>query len=162
MDDFDEIMLDIGWKNLDAENKRHSELDTKAIGLITITGILITFLIGSVDPTLGLSGSKILFLLTLFFFLITVYKSIKVLEVKKMKALSSESLFKKLINEDSDFQIKTILRSIVETETAMRNKNTEKADKLRVAVNFLGYSVVFLIFYVTSLFFNPIEGFKQF
>lgn len=67
MVDFYEAMLDIGWKNLDTENKRHSDLDNKAIGIISITGMLITFLLGSIKSSSGVSGSKHVFILAAFF-----------------------------------------------------------------------------------------------
>lgn len=41
---FDDTMLDFVWKNLAEENKRYSDLDSKATGLMTITGVLITLL----------------------------------------------------------------------------------------------------------------------
>ncbi len=41
---FEDVLLDIAWKNLDSENNRFKDIDTKAIGIITITGILMTFL----------------------------------------------------------------------------------------------------------------------
>lgn len=94
--DFDETMLDIAWKNLDTENQRHSDLDNKAIGLITITGILITFLLGSVDPTSGVTGSKILFVLVSISFLITVFISVSVLQLKIVEVLSSGNLLREL------------------------------------------------------------------
>ena len=45
MKDFEEALLEIGWSNLSTENKRYKDIETKAIGIITICGIFVTLLL---------------------------------------------------------------------------------------------------------------------
>lgn len=153
MVDFIDAMLDIGWKNLETENKRHGDLDNKAIGLITITGVLITFLLGSVSSSSGVSGNKLLFVLTSVSFLITVFISISVLQIKHVEVLSSEILLRELGPKKPDAQIIGIVATLADMETKMSIVCNDKAKKLRYAVYFLGTSVVFLILYVISILF---------
>lgn len=155
MVDFEEAMLEISWKSLETANKRHSDLDTKAIGLITITGILITFLLGSVNSSSGISGSKTLFIITSLSFLTTVLISVSVLRIRPVEVLSSEKLLSELENEENqEVQIKGILGTVADMESKMSIKCNSKADNLKFAVYFLGISIIFLILYVISIPFN--------
>jgi hypothetical protein len=151
---FDEAILDIAWKNLDAENKGHNDLDTKAIGLITITGILITFLLGSVSSSSGVLGNKNIFYLTAIFFLFTILISVFVLRVEHIKVLSTQILITELKNKSPDVQIKSIIGTIADMEDRISEKNYNKAKRLEYAIYSLSISIIFLIIYVGTIVVN--------
>ncbi len=78
MDECQETLLSISENNLNAVAKKHNDIDTKAIGIITISGILISFLIGSTSEKSFVSYFS--FFLTSLSFLITVYLCVLVLK----------------------------------------------------------------------------------
>lgn len=158
MKDFEDAMLDIAWSNLDSENNRFKDIDTKAIGIITITGILITFLsrdlINTDTITTQFNGiSTSLFLLTILSFFLTIVFSILALRVRQYDTLSSLNLINRLKNESPGNQIQGIIRNIADTEYDLRDVCNSKAEDLKHAIFTLGLGISFLIFYTFSLFY---------
>jgi hypothetical protein len=145
---FEDALLDIAWKNLESENNRFKDIDTKAIGIITITGILMTFL---TKPTSSGVISTILFTLTSLSFLGAIFLSIMVIRVRHAETLSTKYLIEDFKDEKSERQIKGLIGTIAETEKNLRSVCNNKAEELTYAVYVLGVSIVLLIFYSISV-----------
>jgi hypothetical protein len=154
MIEFDEALLDISWKNLESEQKRFKDMDTKAIGIITVVGILMTFLSKSDNffskPEKGLPG--ILFLLTTLFFLVTVLLCILVIRVKRLDILSTKLLIDGGIEtENPGDKIKGLIGTIADAEKQRRDRSDQKAGTLKYAIFALGIGVISLILYSISM-----------
>lgn len=145
MNDFEDSMLDIAWKNLESENKRFKDIDAKAIGIITIIGILIAFL-----GTPKLTGyiSTIFFISTSILFLITIFFSVKTISVREAEAISTKYLIDDLFDKEVGHQIRGIITTIAATEDDVSEVCDNKAEDLTYAVYFLGSSIILLTLYV--------------
>lgn len=141
---FDDALLDVAWKSLDSHCNRFKDIDNKAIGIITISGILMTFLAKPVDNRVI---STVLFILTAVFFFITILLSVIVIRTRKYEALSTEELIKEFCDEDEKRQIRGIIGTIAETEKKMCEVSNAKARELKYAIYALSVSIVSLIFY---------------
>jgi len=144
MKEFNDAMLDIVWNNLNSENSRFKDIDTKAIGLITITGILMAFLTKSAN--FGLIHS-ILFLLIAVAFFGAIFFSLKAIKIREMDALSSRLLIDHLRDKEPTRQISGIIGTIAEAEKDVRTVCNSKAEELERAVYALGSGVILLIIY---------------
>ena len=149
MKDFEDALLDIAWKSLDSENSRFKDIDTKAIGIITIVGILMTFL--SKPAKLGCLSTT-LFLLTAISFLITILICALVIRVRVLDILSTNYLIEDFKNEKPERQIRGLISTIAKAEGILRDRCNQKANELRHAVFALGISIVLLILYSLSIF----------
>ena len=147
MEDFDKALLDIGWKNLDSEYRRIKDLDTKATGIITITGILIAFLIKP-DETVG---NPIIFKAALGSFFVTILISVAVIRNRKYEGNSTQKLINELENEDSERQIGGIIGRNAKTEQELCKIANYKAKELRWAIGFLALSILLLIIYSSNV-----------
>lgn len=147
MKDFEDAMLDAAWKNMDDENNRFKDIDAKAIGIITITGVLITFLAKPVN-----SGNipNILFILTALSFLATVFFSILVIRVRWVEALSTQYLIEDFKDKKQEHQIRGLIATIAKAHSDLRLACNRKAKDLIRAIYALGISVILLIFYTLS------------
>lgn len=96
MIEFEDAMIDVAWKKLDIENNRFKDIDTKAIGIITITGILMTFLAKPIDSGLVTSA---LFILTALLLLAAILLSVSVIRVRKGESVSTKILINGLKKE---------------------------------------------------------------
>ena len=150
MKDFKDAMLDLSWKILDEENKRYRDIDSKAIGTITIAGIFISFLLAFSDTIV--SNHPIFYYLAIFFFLIAVLFSIIVLIPREIEALSTKKLIKDFKDNTPDSQITGIIATTGKVEKRLRNVCNDKAIMLVISVIALGVGVIFLIFYSFSAF----------
>jgi len=150
MDEFDEVLLDIGWKNLEAQEKKYSDIDTKAIGIITISGIIMTFVTKPTDDYSCLSVT--LFFFTSVAFLVTILSSIWVIRARKYKGLLTNNLISELGAEAESRQIGGIIGSIAQTQQNLCKTTRNKAIDLRHTVYFMGISIVLLIAYSLSIF----------
>ena len=146
MDEFEEILLSISENNLNTASKKHNDIDTKAIGIITISGILITFITSSFTSCKSYVSSILLFL-TLLSFLITVFFCIVVLKPRKAHEPSTLMLIEQLKNEKKNVQISRILQTHAEIEDELQDICIDKASWLDKAVITLGVSVILLIIY---------------
>lgn len=152
MREFDDVLLDIALKNLDSEINRFKDIDTKAIGIITIVGILVTFLF---KENLGrLNGNLNLFLLPALAFLITILICVSVIRVKGVDVLSTHLLIEDFKDKKSEDKIKGLIATIAKAEKAMRDCCNQKAHQLKYAVFALGISIILLILYSLSTFLN--------
>jgi hypothetical protein len=140
---FDEILLEIGLKNYENHYNRYKDIDTKAFGVITITGILITFL---TKPTNTDCLTTTFFILTMLSFLITVALSVYVIRPHKYEAISTENLIK-LSEVKKDDQISKTVGTIAAAEKSMCGVANIKGEDLKWSIYSLGFSVVMLIFY---------------
>lgn len=152
MDEFEATLLNISENNLNTISKKHNDIDTKAIGIITISGLLITFIMSSSTPIKGYVSSILLFL-TLVFFLITVFFCIVVLKPQKAHEPSTLKLIEQLKNENKDVQISRILQTHAEIEDELQDICSEKASELNKAVKLFGVSVILLIIFSIITFF---------
>lgn len=144
MKEFDDAMLDIGWKNLENQYNRFKDIDTKAIGVITITGILITFL---AKPATNDCLTKTLFILTMVSFLVTIILSILVIRTRKYETVSTWNLIKELSAEKKEDQISRTVGTIADKEQKICDVANTKANDLKWAIYCFGFSVIMLIFY---------------
>lgn len=152
--DFDDAMLEVAWKNLETQTNRYKDIDSKAIAIMTITGVLVSFLIKS-DTNLKYESqiSFILFLFTIFSFLLTVLFSISVMRVRNAKILSSKLLIEDFSNQKQNAdKIRGIIGTIATVEDDLREICKEKGEELRRTVITLGISVILLILYSISVF----------
>ena len=141
MKEFEDAMLDVSWKIFDTEIKRHEALDTKAIGIISTAGILITFLIGFVK----IEEYKQILFFTVFSFMIAVIFSILVLIPRKTELLSISKLIDRFEGTEQDIQITGITATIWKTGMALRSVCNTKAVLLLISIIFLGIGVILLI-----------------
>lgn len=147
MKEFDECLLGIVSRNIESEKKRMNDIDTKAIGIITIVGILVVFL--SKPENLG-RLSATLFLLTTLSFLITILLCVLVIRVRWFDIISTNYLMEDLGNESPERQIGGLIGTSAKVEESISDKCNQKANVLRYAVFALGTSVVILILYSLS------------
>lgn len=141
MKEFEDAMLEVSWNIFDGELRRHEALDTKAIGIITIVGILITFLIGFVK----VEDYKNVLFLTIFSFLISVIFSILVLIPRGTHLLSFKELKDKFEGTPQDVQITGIAQTTWKTGQDLRKMCNTKALLLFISVIFLGSGVILLL-----------------
>jgi hypothetical protein len=104
MKDFDDSLLEIALKNIEIERTRLKDIDTKAIGIIAIVGILVTFLSKSVSLELLSASvnlkllSAVLYILTTLSFLITILLCVNTIRVRKFESLETDLLIEVLNN----------------------------------------------------------------
>lgn len=146
MEEFDAALLDIGWKNLEAQENKYKELDTKAIAVISIAGIIIT-LIPKPQDVPWLLG---LYILTSLSFLVAIYLNIRVIRTRKYKSLLTNNLIKELRDKPKDRQIGGIIGSIAQTQENLCEATREKTIDLKKAVKAFGFSVLLLVIYTFS------------
>lgn len=150
MKDFKDSMLEISQNNLNRYYQLYKDLDNKAIGLITITGILITFL--SNFAKLEYCLTKILFCFIVFFLFITMFFSILAIRTRLANVLSTNYLIEDFGSEtDSDTQIKGLIQTIGDAEDELDDVCSAKATEIQYAVYSLGISIIFIIFYTISI-----------
>lgn len=130
MKDFEDALLDIAWKNLDAENQRYKDIDTKATGIITICALLVSILVGF----RGEGGSSLLFILTVIAFLITVFLSVIAIRTRYAKALSTNKLIDKILQETDGHPKRIMIGTIANTEHKLREVCNKKADELTYSI----------------------------
>ncbi len=149
MIEFYDAMLDVSWKNWEFQCNRFRDVDTKAVGIITITGILITFL-----SKAGTSSrlSETLYFAASMSFLVTILLCVGAIMTRKYEAISSYNLLEELSGEDKEKQIKRLIGTIADKEEKLCKKSNTKAAILRCAIITLGFSILFLIFYSISVF----------
>lgn len=144
---FDEILIELSWKILENHYNRFKDIDTKAIGVITISGVLITFLTRTSSNSNCLSTT--FFILTMVSFLITILLGINVVKTRNYEGIPTESLIK--LSESMEYkkeeQIGITLGTIAATEKTMRDAANTKADDLKVSIYGLGFSIIMLIIY---------------
>jgi len=153
MKDFEDAMLELSWNNYTIEYQRYKDIDNKAIGIITISGILISFLIGSTNAV----GSKGLFILTTLSFLIAVFFCVLTLRVRSSEILNSNKLIEELKSQKQTRQIRGTVGTIAKVEMSLQKACESKIDDLRIAVHTLVAGVFFLIFYSISTIFPTIN-----
>jgi uncharacterized membrane protein YkgB len=144
MKEFEDALLDIASKNIDSERNRFKDIDTKATAIITIVGVLITFLAQQFASS---SGNVFLFLLTSLSFLITILICVLVIRVKMGEFLSTELLIEDFKDVKKEDQIRGIIVTTAKVEKSLRDCCSQKANELRYAVYALGISIVLLILY---------------
>lgn len=155
MPSFEEMMLQVSLKNLEMYNDLLRDVDSKAIAIATVTGVLAGLLKGS--ENLINSGTKIswiLFSLTIFSFLITAFLSILVIRVRHKSIPTSKLLNKDFCErEEEKLKIQEIIRIIAEAEDSLNKTYEAKLHDLKLATITFLVSVIFLILYSSSLFF---------
>jgi len=149
MDEFEGTLIEIAWKKLDSENNRFRDIDTKAIAIITITGVLIT-LIPKYDNMGGFQ--KILLILTAVSFFTTIFLCILVLRTRKSEVISIKYLIEDFKNENKENQIRGLISTIAESERSLCKVCNNKANELNYAVIEFGISVILLVLYSLLVF----------
>lgn len=141
MKGFEDALLDIAWNNLENESTRHKDIDNKAIGIITITGILMAFIIGSDDAT----PPSLLLAAVSISILVTIALGIMAMRVRETDTPSTKYLIEDLKDENSERQIKGIIGTIAAAEANQREVGNAKAKWLKYSVYALGASVALII-----------------
>lgn len=154
MREFDVVMLDLALRNLDSEKNRFRDIDTKATGIITIMGILMTFVINFAMPVVHDKISIILFILTAFSFLVTIFISVWVIRIRMGPGLITTKLINKLENEDTERQIGGIIGTLAKIGEELQSVCNDKAEDLKLAIYALFTSVALLISYSLSLIYS--------
>jgi hypothetical protein len=149
MKEFEDALLDIALKNIDNERNRFKDIDTKAIAIITVVGVLITFF---AQKFFGSSGNFYLLLLTSLSFLITILICASVITVKMVDVLSTELLIEDFKDAKKEDQIRGTIRTIAKAEKSLRDRSSKKANELKYAIFALGFSIFLLILYSLSTF----------
>jgi hypothetical protein len=144
MKKFEDCLLEITSKNIESEKKRLNDMDTKAIGIITIIGIVVVFI--SKPENLGRLSATI-YLITILSFLITILLCVLVLRVRDFNILETKYLVNDLRDENPETQIREIIDTSADVEASITDACKSKARQLRYAVFALGISMVFLIIY---------------
>jgi hypothetical protein len=152
MQKFEDAMVDLAWKNYAHHSNRYKDIETKATGLITIAGVLITFLANLAKSGIYREISLFLLILTSLSFLLTISLSIWVIRVPGAIVIHSEDLINYYKDKEQKDQIYGILEAIAACESSMLDLCEKKAKILSKAVYALGLSVILLIFYSLSTF----------
>lgn len=160
MEDFKSLILNISQKNLENQDKRYKDMDNKAISIITITGVLTSFLVGSGSLMNSINAgspesslSQYLYALTALSFLVTVLLSIWVIKVRLVKMFHTKLLLN-MLNEKNPTEsniMEFIIPFFTETEADLFESCNKKGKILSYSVYFLGFSVVLLICYSISV-----------
>ena len=149
MKEFDDAMLDIAWKNLESQYNRFKDSDTKAIGIITISGILMTFITKSTNCG---QASMVFFILTSLSFFATILLSVMVIRTREFGMVLTNNLLDELKGERKERQIRGIIGTIGAAEQNICIVSNTKAKNLKLAIYALSVSIVLLIFYSLSSF----------
>jgi hypothetical protein len=144
MKEFNDSLLEIVSKNIESEKKRLNDLDTKAIGIITIIGIVVVFI--SKPENLGRLSATI-YLITILSFLITILLCVLVLRQRDFNVLVTKYLIDDFRDENLETQRKGIIDTSAEVEASLTGVCKSKGKYLRLAVHALGISILFLIIY---------------
>lgn len=129
--DFDKAMLDLACKNIETEENRFKDIDTKAIGIITITGALMVFL-GKPPAQPSASGniSYVFFALTGLSFLATIFLCILVIRTRSILLLSTKGLIKgHFFNWDEVPKKNSSFREFLSRKYGFTWAKTAKSDK---------------------------------
>jgi hypothetical protein len=150
MSSFEEMVVDLAWKNLEIQIKRFHAIETKTIGLMTLTGVLITIMFSSATKVSGFSGNKIFFALACSLFLVSIICSLYVFEHIKTNPLSILPIVLNYGSDHPSIQAERIviaLRDIEEKQTAVCD---EKENKFKAAVSFFSTGIMAMIVYIIS------------
>lgn len=160
MKKFEDALLDVSLHNLTVAANKHSNIDNKAIAIITISGFLISLLAGgTISITCGTLGSpyiisKSLFMLCMVSFFVTVWMSTKAIKPRDTEELSTDDLIKHLSEEDPERQIKGTIGTIARVEDTHLNICDEKAKQLWNAIKALQASILLMSVYAVTVFFQ--------
>ena len=141
MKEFGDVMLEISQNIFDIENKRYEIIDNKAIAIITIVGILTTFLIGFVS----IENYKMILFPILGSFAMSVVFSILVLFPTGAHFLNFNKLVDKYDGTPQNIQITGIAETIWKTSKSMRKACNTKAWLLFISLLFLVAGIISLI-----------------
>lgn len=160
MKEFEDALLDVSLHNLTVAANKHSNIDNKAIAIITISGFLISLLAGgSLSITCGTLGSpyivaKALFLLCMFSFFITVWISTNTIKPRKSHEMSIRDLIQPLSDEGSERQIQGTIGTMADDEKERLDVCDKKALQLWDAVKALQISIMLMGLYAVAVFFQ--------
>lgn len=140
--EFDYKLLDIALNSYKEQYSRFKDIDTKAIGIITITGILITFLRTSVDDC----TQTIFHVIVPISFLITILFCILAIRTRKYESLSVYKIINEISTEYNEENTKRMISTIAKSEKSVCEVANEKAIMLRYAIYTLAISIILLIF----------------
>ena len=160
MKDFEDALLDVSINKLTIASNKHSNIDSKAIAIITISGFLISLLAGgSISMICGQIESsyicaKLLFLLCMFSFFIAVWFCTMAIKPRKCKEMTIRDLINHFSNEERERQMRGAIGTMADDESERLDICDEKASKLWNAVRALQVSVFLMGLYAIALFFR--------
>lgn len=141
MKDFNDALLDISWNNFQFQYSRFRDIDTKAIAIITISGILIALLPSKIS---GNFLSNTFLIATFFLFVETIFLSIKAFTIRKYKVTNTRNVINDFRNKTHDRQIGGIIGSLADSEESVCYVNNKKVIELKKAIYLLASSITFL------------------
>lgn len=158
MREFEDVLVEVSLNSLAIASNKHSNIDNKAIAIITISGFLISLLAGgSISNSCGAFDSscilaKVLFLLCVIAFFITVGISTKAIEPRKSNEMSIHDLIKHLYNENPERQIQGTIGTMADDEKERLDICDKKATQLWNAVRALQVSIMLMGLYAIAVF----------
>ena len=141
MKDFNDALLYISWNNFQFQYSRFKDIDTKAIAVITISGILIALLPSKIS---GNFLSSTFLIATFFLVLETIFYSIKAFTIMKYKVMFTKNLINDFRDKKPERQIGGIIGSIADSEESVCYVNDKKVIELKKAIYLLASSVATL------------------
>lgn len=141
--EFDYKLLDVALKNYDNQYSRFKDIDNKAIGIITIIGILITFL--KIRPIDNGHIPTTLLMIPMVLFLIAVLLCIWTIKTRKYEAVSTTNIINEISIEYNKENIKRIINTVAVAEKTVCEVSNYKAKLLRYAICILGLGIILLI-----------------
>jgi len=135
MKDFEDVIIEIGMKNLEMEMNRWDSLDNKAVGIIGIAGFLTTLW-----SLLRLNPLLLIPLILAIFF------SFGALWIRGTDMLSTKNLIDELRDSPKETQLRRTAATIAYVENRIRSTCSMKALWLKGAFIFLSAGLMVVIF----------------
>lgn len=159
MKDFNDLLFELSLNNLNAANKKHSDIDLKALSIISICGILIGLMIGDsfskfhdeMHPNNFVL--KIIFATCVCLLIITIIVCTKVIHPRKTKSVSTFLITESLANENEERQIGMAISTIATNEEELQELCNSKANQLWIAIKFFSGGIFFIAIYAFFIFF---------
>jgi hypothetical protein len=170
MRDFNDLLFEVSLYNLNAANKKHSDIDLKALTIITICGLLLGFMIGDSFSKLH-DEVQTNFILTIFFSIsvfslfLTIYLCTQAIHPRESKEMSTSSINKRaheisisleaggLTNEVEERKIRMTIATIEKNEKKLQEICDCKAAQLLDATDAFIGSLFFIVVYAFLNFF---------
>ena len=144
-EEFDNLILDIAQKNLDREYNRFKDIDNKAIGIIGVAGVLLTFISRPTSSDICVLSKDVIYMFTLSSFSITIILGLYTVMIRKYIHLPTDNIIKGAIYD------KKYKKTLIGTYKKSENKLTEEANKkaciLKCSIFMLGLSIILSIIY---------------
>lgn len=144
--EFDDVLLDSTRKNLDSQSSRFRDIDTKAIGIIALIGVLMTLLIKPTNCDIK-SIPYILYIITSISFSLSTMFCIGAIKIRQYEYLSTYNLVSLYQETDIKRQKRRMIRTIADIEEDICKKADNKVKWLKRSIYMLGVSIILYSIY---------------